>query len=45
MEEDQVREQIGHEQFVVPDGIHKGVLRELVHIIARPFSIIFQRSW
>ncbi|KFW05852.1 hypothetical protein N326_12977, partial [Eurypyga helias] len=28
-----------------PDGIHPGVLRELVEVLTKPLSIIYKQSW
>ncbi|GAB0178052.1 mitochondrial enolase superfamily member 1 [Grus japonensis] len=28
-----------------PDGIHPGVLRELVEVLTKPLSTIYQQSW
>ncbi|KAJ7407900.1 hypothetical protein WISP_123992 [Willisornis vidua] len=28
-----------------PDGIHPRILKELAHVIVKPLSVTFERSW
>ena len=48
VEEEQLKEHLNKLEIhrsMRPDGVHPPVLRDLADVIARPLSIIFERSW